>query len=426
MKEKINKIAVTGTKGKTTVVNLVAQILQRYDFDRVLHVDTTGHFVNGERKSTLDDSKRTWGLVPSVAPGRYLYELLDRKDNERVAAVLETSLGCSTLSGMGYAMHHVGVFLNIFEDHIGSSDRISSKEDILEAKKFVIKRILRDGFVVLNADDELLMTVVDEVPTHRDVYPIFFGKDLTAEVLPEGHQGAAFITLRDENLVHVYEGVETVIVSSKDLVWAFDGAYEPSLYNAMAIAGAVIGLFGGVIPENLGLYMAEARLDPYGGRLTRLENDNGVTVIADYAHEKKSLVEIGALAKKLTADGGKVIGVVRLAYDRTDELIADTGRTIAPAFDHLVVYDKIDGHWRQPKQNLQFNRFTQEVGKVSQVFADAIMEVHQNCDRILREDHALAKAAEIAAPGDVVVAIVNDDIEQSIRFIKEQFNADFA
>ena len=49
-------ISVTGTKGKTTTVAVIADVLQSLG-KNVLKVDTTGHFLNGERRSTLDDSK---------------------------------------------------------------------------------------------------------------------------------------------------------------------------------------------------------------------------------------------------------------------------------------------------------------------------------------------------------------------------------
>jgi len=425
MAEKILKVAVTGTKGKTTTVHIIAQLLRSYEFARVLHVDTTGHFINGVRRSTLEDSQRTWGLVPSVAPGRYLYELLDRSESESVAAVLETSLGCSTLSGMGYSMHQVGVLLNVFEDHIGSSSRINSKADILEAKKFVVTRTLRGGFAILNLDDPLVASLSTAVPTEREVYPIFFGLKLQKENLPNEHAEAAFVTVRSGMVTHIYRDVETPIVAVRDVIWTFEGEYTPSIYNLLAATAALIGCFNGLIPKDLGKHLAKTTLDRYGGRLTRLKNNEGVQIIADYAHEKKSLVEIARLARKLTKRGGKVIGVVRLAYDRTDELIKETGHAIAPEYDALVVYDKIDGFWKQAKENLQFSRFTQEVGKISGLFSEAISQVNENCVRILREDEAVQHAAALAQPGDVVVVIVNDNIERSIAFIQEAFNARF-
>jgi cyanophycin synthetase len=426
MGKKIHKVAVTGTKGKTTVVNFIAEILRQYHFSRVLHVNTTGHFVNGVRRSSLDDSKRTWGLVPSVAPGRYLYEFLDRSDDEDVAAVLETSLGCSTLSGMGYAMHNVGIFLNIYEDHIGSSSRINSQEDLVEAKRFVVSRILREGYAVLNADDPHVMTLAPDIPHKRLVRPFFFGRALSRGDMPEQYPDAPFVTLREGVIIYNNgEGTEEAITALSDIVWTFSGAFTPSVYNALAITAGVIASFDGAVPPALGQKLAATKMDPYGGRLTRLLSHDGVEIIADYAHEKRSLTEVAHLARTLTAPGGRVIGVVRLAYDRTDELLRETGAAIAPHYDAFVVYDKIDGFWKKANENLQFDRFPQVEGRTSQVLFDAIREVNPASERIVREDEAIARAAAIARAGDVVVVIVNDNIARSIGFIQESFRADF-
>ena len=81
-----------------------------------LRVDTTGHFINGERKSTLKDSSEIWGAVPTVCPGRYLWEFFVNPELQKNGiAVLETALGSSTSKGLGYFSHQVGIFLNVFE-----------------------------------------------------------------------------------------------------------------------------------------------------------------------------------------------------------------------------------------------------------------------------------------------------------------------
>ena len=94
-------IVITGTKGKTTVAYLVDQILMSLHKDTI-RVDTTGHFVNGERKSTLEESKAIWGLVPTVCPGRFLWELRTSSEEKRknTVAILESSLGSSNSPGL--------------------------------------------------------------------------------------------------------------------------------------------------------------------------------------------------------------------------------------------------------------------------------------------------------------------------------------
>lgn len=419
-------ISVTGTKGKTTTVSVVADVLQKLQHN-VLKVDTTGHFINGERRSTLDDSKNAWRLVPSVAPGRYLYEfLLHPELAENSVAVLECSLGCSALSGLAYRYHNVGVFLNVFEDHLGSSDRIQSKEDIAHAKEFIFAKLLPDSsYAVFNADDELVVDRLQVIGSTSNVNLLPFGLAFDKfDITKHLEDGGAAITLNEnKEVVKRTRGGDTVLVDIKQLPWAFNGVFLPSVWNILASVGAIYAHYDGQLPEGFREAFESVRLDRYGGRLTVLGNDKGVKILADYAHEKVSLELVAELARTQVEPNGKVIGVVRLAHDRTDQLMQETGHVIGKAYDQLVVYDKIDGYWRKAVPHAR--RFKQVEGRTSEVLSTAIAEVNPHVERIVREDEAIARAAEIAQPGDVVVVIVNDDIKRSIDFIKEKFNAEF-
>lgn len=423
----IRKIAVTGTKGKTTAVYLIDQLLQGLG-KHTLRVDTTGHFIDGKRRSDMHYSQDIWGLVPSVGAGRYLYEFIDNPllaNRDNSIAVLECSLGSSTPSGMGYATHEVGVFLNVYEDHLGSSSRLKTKEDILDAKQFIFDRIAVGGWAVWNADDPLVRKGLARVSEHLHAQTIAFGLHLTE--LPESflQDGGRLITVVDGDLVYQTAEARQKLATLADLPWTFNGSFTPSLYNAAAAAAAVIALHGGVVPPELPAVLKAVRLDPSQGRLVLFKNKAGVRILADYAHEKVSLQEVSRLARTLAAEDGKVIGVVRLAYDRTDDLIKETGRAIAPAFDSFVVYDKIDGYFKQPRTDLHNLRFQkQEIGYVSDVLAEAIRSLNPNVERIIREDHAIARAAQLAEPGDVVVVIVNDDVARSLAFIRTNFKAE--
>jgi cyanophycin synthetase len=417
-------ISVTGTKGKTTTVAVIADVLKKLDHN-VLKVDTTGHFVNGERRSTLEDSKDAWWLVPSVAPGRYLWEFFAHPElRENGVAVLECSLGSSAASGLAYRYHSVGVFLNVFEDHLGSSDRLKTKADIAEAKQFIFSRLYhKGGYAVFNADDPLVVGRLIKLPKGNTAKLLPFGFDFSEFDLAS-HLAAGGMAVTRDNDTIVLRSAErdTVLADLKRIPWTFNGTFLPSVWNIMAAASAMYGLYDGALPNGFREALESVRLDPYGGRLTLLKNNNDVTILADYAHEKISLELVGSLARTLVHNDGKVIGVVRLAHDRTDDLIKETGRIIGRSYDEVVVYDKIDGHFRKAQSA---RRFPQIVGRTSEILADAARESNEHVTRILREDEAAAYAASIARPGDVVVYIVNDDIERSIGFIKDGFKADF-
>lgn len=426
MKQK--NIVITGTKGKTTVAYIVDQILMKLN-KKTIRVDTTGHFVNGSRRSTLEESKEIWGLVPTVCPGRYLWELksFSEEEQQNTVAILESSLGCSNIVGTGLKFHQIGVWTNVMADHLGSTDRLKTKKDIADAKDFVFDRISDDGFAVFNACDKLICDKlgcisekVTKIPFVYDENEMFF--DLDAHL---DNGGTAFI-LRDSKIYQKMLDDEELIYDATRLPWTFDGNFIPSEINLMCSIATIFAIYGGKLPHDFVEILDTIRLDPYGGRLTLLQASNGVKIIADYAHEKQSLVAVGKLARTLAKkSGGKTIGVVRLAYDRTDELIDETGQAVGEAYDSLVVYDKIDGYWRKPAKPHSRTYFVQEVGRISKLLESAIKKTNKNVTRILREDEALEFAAGEARPNDVVVVIVNDDVERSVNWIKDKFDADF-
>lgn len=420
-----HKICITGTKGKTTVTAVISEVLEQY-YETVLKVDTKGHYINGVQKGTMEESKAIWGLVPSVSPGRFLYELIGKETSS--VAVLESSLGSSTLSGLGYFSHQVGIFLNVYEDHMGSTDRLKTKRDIMKAKRFVFERLSGQGGVaVFNADDELVVEALKFIPSHVKAKIIPFGLgfayfDLNKHLA----SGGSAITIKNNQLLLLTEKKEIKVLDVRDVSWTFNANFKPSLYNLMAVFAGLIGLVGGSGVSKIGSLLTVTKLDPYGGRLTLMKSAKGTQIIADYAHEKYSLREVSKLAKNMINNMGKVIGVVRLAYDRTDQSITDTGEFIANDYDKFIVYEKIDGYWRMPKERLRSKHFPKQVvGHVSQVLFNTIVAVNPNTERILREDQAIARAAEIASGEDIVVIIVNDDIERSINFIKDSFKAEF-
>jgi cyanophycin synthetase len=423
-KNRVPIISITGTKGKTTVTGVIADILQHYG-RYVLKVDTKGHYVNGELKGTLDESRALYGLVPTVAPGRFLYELKDHE--KKGVAVLETALGSSSLSGLGYKCHNIGIFLNVFEDHLGSSSRLKTRQDIAHAKRFVFERLDIGGYAVFNADDDLVVDAIKSTPEGIGVQLVPFGLKFDS-VKRHLAEGLSAVMVDDGWVVMASGQRRQKIVKVSDVAMTFEGHFTPSVYNLMAVVGGLYGFFGGKLPTDLGKVLKSYRLNSQDGRLTLFKSkDRNVKILADYAHEKYSLREVGKLARQLAGAGGRSIGVVRLAYDRTDELIRETGQYIANDFDSFVVYDKIDGYWRKPRKQLRSRIFKGEkVGRVSDILHEAIKAKNSNCERILREDKAVARAAELAGDGDVVVVIVNDDIRRSLDFIKQSFNAELA
>lgn len=425
----MTRVAITGTKGKTTVTLILDQVLRNLGRP-VLRVDTTGVYMNGKLKFDKDQSVKYHGLVPTKSPGRFFhygYETFD----ENFDAVLECTLGCSSIAGLGYYRHDIGVFTNVFSDHIGSSRRIRNREDIAQAKKFIFEEVRNEGYAICNTDDSLVAKMANEALAGRtSVKAIGFG--LTPKPKHKLEQPVeAYVTVENGDIVIKRDEGKDVLFPVKDLVWTFEGGFTPSIYNALAIAATLYAYVkGATIPEPMLQAFRSSYLEPEFGRLVRLRSAEGIEILADYAHEKESLQKVAELARSLVGSpNANVIGVVRMAWDRTDELIKETGRAIADFYDAFIVYDKIDGFWRNPvpyfTTTSDGKRVGQKVGRVSSLLSDALATRNSRVETVLREDEAIARAAAIAKPGDVVVVIVNDDIHRSLDFIREKFRADF-
>jgi cyanophycin synthetase len=345
-------------------------------------------------------------------------------------AVLESALGSGTLTGLGYHAHDVGVFTNVFEDHLGSRADLKTREDIGRSKSFVFSRIKKNGYAVFNADDDIVTANLTHCKEGVKLVPFgltFTHFDLSAHLAAGGDA----LTVREGCVVHLSGNKVQSLFAVADVVWTFNGKFTPSVYNLLAVIGALIGYGSGTLDDALVDALVHSRLDPKEGRLVLLKNTNNVTILADYAHEKQSLASVAELAEQLKrTPKNRVIGVLRLAWDRTDELIDETAAHIATSYDTFIIYDKIDGHWRRPEQRDRTgkSKFTQEVGKISALFTNALVRYANQTpiERIIREDEAIERAAAVAKPGDVVVVIVNDDIGRSLDFIKQSFKAELA
>jgi cyanophycin synthetase len=416
-------ISVTGTKGKTTVVRSLSNVIYRAR-GNTLRVDTDGYYINEKQKGDLALSKNLCGLVSSVCPGRFLMTM--QKYYPNFTAILECSLGSSGSAGLGYRKHDIGIFTNVMEDHLGSSDRLKTKSDIARAKRFIFRRITLDGWAVFNADDEYVVSQLEAINPKHKITLIPIGMHANNFPLTQHlKDGGEWITYEHDWIILKSKSQSERLIYVPDVAWTFGGHYSPSIYNLMLIIGGLYANYDKKIPKKVLQLVTKTKLDRYGGRLTLLKSKNDVKIIIDFAHEKYSINEVGKLAKKLIRQEGKTIGVVRLALDRTDDLIKETGRYIANSFDSFVVYDKIDGILRKPTLIDPRKKFQHITGRVSSLLFEAIHVINKNSIRIAQEDLAIAEAARQAQPGDVVVVIANDDSKQTLKFVQKYFKASF-
>lgn len=416
-------VSITGTKGKTSTAQMLDAVLRSMNSE-VLRVDTAGHYVNGERRSTLDDSKRVWGLLPTRVPGRYLWEYAKGGQlSQDGFAVLESSIGCAE-SGLGYKQHYVGVFLNVFDDHLGSRPRLQTRQDIAREKaSIVFDNVAANGFVVFNADDPL---VVEQYKIFQKKRPDVTGVLVSASeplIEPQEHVAGGGVSLiRQGRDVVLYdrESKRQVICDLNMIAPTFQGAYKPAIYNVLFTTGAVYALHGGYIPEDYRAAVENFRFAETSGRMTRLYMQNGAELLVDYAHESVSLSALSELAHSLRKPNGKLIGVVRLGYRKEGEsLVKKASEIIGKNFDEVIVYDKFDYDGVDKDNAIKL----QQAKEASRVLIEVLKSHSVPVCYIAREQHAIAAVNDSIGPDDLGVIIVNDNPEQSLYWIKQCLGA---
>lgn len=406
-------ISVTGTKGKTSIVRALDAVLAPYVQKR-LRVDTEGAWLNGRRKFTHQDSKRIWGLAPANAPGRFLSLLASKPQSH--AAILETNLFCSGPCGLGYNAHNVGIFSNVYAEHLGSVSRLKNVQDIAKAKSFIFSRIDKNGYAVFNADDTHVVSMLGMIPKRKGIRKIACSVSGPVKKIPSEMQ--LFIE-KDE--IILLSGTKRRSLGRLDSYKTFLPGFPPSPINILLILGGLIGYFDGKIKPEAIKRLQSYQPEPDEGRMVVFKARTGTRVVFDFAHESESLLAVAKLARSLSPHG-RVIGVLRLSPSKTDGLIKQIAAEIASSYDHFVVYDKVDGTSRRPDESL--NPFRQEkVGYVSKLFAEALREIGDRpVERIINEEKALKRAISIAKKDDIIVFILGNDAKNSLEILRRSFN----
>jgi cyanophycin synthetase len=272
-------ISINGTKGKTTITRILSYLLKQRALT-TLRVDNDGHYINERQKSSLDDSLHMFGKAPSVCPGKYLITM--QKHFPDFTAILETSIG-SRIGGLGYRFHDIGIFTNIYEDHIQKHKGIRNRLDLAIAKDFIVKQINQNGFLVFNADDKYVCSQLKKIPENKKVslLPIGLNFDYYEE---EKHLsgGGQIITVVDGWVAIKTSGETIKIIAIKDLNWTFDGFFKPSVYNLMLVVGGLYACFNKKITSFDVSNLKKYKPDPYGGRLILMKNSSDIKIIIDY------------------------------------------------------------------------------------------------------------------------------------------------
>jgi len=327
-------------------------------------------------------------------------------------AVMEVARGGILREGLGYDRNDVAVVTNVAPDHLGMRG-IDTLEQLADVKAVVVDAVPRDGFAVLNADDDLV----------RAMRRRCSGGIVWFSLQPPGSEVRTFIEERCRRggravVLEPTDKGDMIVIRhgrrSMQLAWThllpstFGGAAKMNVANAMAAAGAAFAAGAPLhdIRQGLRTFTTSYYLSP--GRMNLLDVNN-IEVVVDYCHNPPGMRMLGDFVESYSAQKagqaelGKSsrIGMIGAAGDRRDDDIRELGAIAAEHFDVVVVREDDRLRGRAP-------------GVAAELVAEGVRarmaQGETRCRQVeivLEELAAVRHCMARANPGDLVVLCVD-------------------
>lgn len=322
---RIPTVGITGSLGKTTTSNMVADILSAAGM-HVARSTTQGSWIGSERIKEGD-----------VAGGRSGALLM--RDPSVDAGVFELSRGGLIKIGMGIDSVDVGAVLNVKDNHVGL-DGITTREELAVVKSLVVQNAKK--LAVLNADDPLCLAMRDVVKARRlCLVSTSPGNVALKEHQAEGGLVAYLDGLEDYNgagAIFLLDGMTSIGRLALVEIQAFmGGRYRPAAVNALFAVAIAHGL--GVEFDTIAkaLCTFESTLEKNPGRMNFVEGLPYQLCVTE-ADGPVAQGELAHFAEKTDVAGKKYL-LLCIVGNRPDAFILDAAAAVAGAYDYFLCCD---------------------------------------------------------------------------------------
>ncbi|NFA60647.1 cyanophycin synthetase [Clostridium sporogenes] len=380
-------ISITGTNGKTTTTRLIAHTLS-LSGKKVGMTTTGGIYVNNK----CIDKGDTTGYYSART-------VLTNKEVE--VAVLELARGGLIKAGLPYDLADVGIITNVTEDHLGLGG-INTLEDMGYVKALVGEAVKKDGYVVINADDEASINIIDRMKSRI----VLFTKNKNNPIISQYLNNENLVLYLDEDTIYLQKlNQNEAIINVNKVPITLRGKLTYNVENIMAAMAALIALGVDINTIRQGLEsFSNEEQNP--GRFN-VYDVHGTNVILDYGHNIDGYKVVLESVKKM--NNKRIIGVVGVPGDRTDSSTLKVGNICGENFDYIYIKEDRDKRGRKN-------------GEIADLLKKGVLETgfkNSNISIVLDEEEALKKAIDFSEPGDLVIMFF-EEFEPAANIVKEK------
>lgn len=354
--EKLKMFAVTGTQGKSTTSYMIRSILQSCG----LKCGLLGTIVYDDGGASAPADRTT---PESDEVQRYLRRMID---NGCKACSMECSSHGIVQGRVNGCLYDGAVFTNLTPEHL---DYHGTMESYFEAKARLFRRFMKeDGAIAPNVAGEYGRRLAKEFP-HAMTWATEGGARLVASHVETGADGSRFDLLLDG---HRIDYVKIPLTGSYNVENAL-GAAAVCLASGCDEKKVVEGL---------------RNMPQVPGRMERLDLENGVCVIIDYAHTADSLSALLQTLKPLTE--GRLVSLFGHGGDRFAGHRPLLGKAAARFADRIFV--------------TMDNPRTEKPQQIADRIVEGIKSVRtDDCWSVdLPRDAAIEKALDWCRQGDIL------------------------
>ncbi|MHC2992664.1 cyanophycin synthetase, partial [Pontibacter sp. HJ8] len=370
-------IAVSGTNGKTTTTRLIAHMVKSKGY-QVGYTTTDGIYIQDKLLEKGD----------TTGSGSAQFVLRDPTVN---FAVLECARGGLLRSGLGFEQCDIGIVTNVSSDHLGLRD-IHTLEELAQVKAVIPKSVSKDGYAVLNADDDLVYKMAEEVQCKVAFFSMDENNPRILKHIAKGGLAAVF----ENGYISIFKNSYKIRVDRvADVPLTFGGRAKFNIENILAatLAGYISHFEVDDIKRALRTFIPSPAKTP--GRMNLFQFPE-FEVLIDYAHNVGGLKAIGGFMEDL--DVTRKIGIIAGVGDRRTEDFYELGRVAGEIFDEIII--RLDSDLR--------GKTAEEITlPMMQGIEDAAPHIQVKV--IPEEMRAIAYALEHAGEG-AFVAIFTEDI----------------
>ncbi len=379
-------MAVTGTNGKTTTTRLLAHIVKNNGY-RVGFTTSDGIYVQNHMMEKGD----TTGPVSA----EYIL-----KDPTVEFAVLETARGGILRAGLGFSRCDIAIITNIQEDHLGLSD-IHTLDDLARVKSTVVKSVKKDGWAILNAEDEQCVKIGQELSCQVAYFAMDEENPLVKKMCKEGK----IVCVYENGFITVKKGEWKIrIERATHIPLTLGGKARFMIANVLAatLASYLWGFKTEDISLSLQTFIPGAAQTP--GRMNIFEFKK-FKVMIDFAHNPAGYRGIEDYLSNVEAH--KKIGIIAGVGDRRDEDIKECAKIAGRMFDHIII-----------RQEKHLRGRTEE--EIINLILEGIAESGRNITHeiITKEVEAIKHAISVAEEGTFITAL-SDVVTNAIEIVQE-------